>query len=96
MIDIFLDDNYDIVFNENGDFIPIEFIYDAQYQDLSIVMNIDRGNNKQFPTLGAAIYKSINGNESDLFSSIISNANSCGIKIKNIYIDVYNKIQILI
>lgn len=96
MIDIFLDDNYDLVLNDNGDFIPIEFSYDAQYQDLSIVMNIDRGHNKQFPTLGAAIYKSINGNESELFSSIISNATSCGITIKNIYIDTNKKIQIVI
>jgi hypothetical protein len=96
MIDIFLDENYEIVFNENGDFVPIEFNYDAQYQDLSIVMNIDAGHNKQFPTLGAAIYKSINGVENELFSSIISNAQQIGVDIKDIYIDTNKKIQILI
>jgi 5-enolpyruvylshikimate-3-phosphate synthase len=95
MIDIFLDEDYDLVFS-GGDLQTIDVDTDMQYQDLSIILNIDAGHNKQFPNIGCAIYKSINGKESDLFSSIISNAKSCGITVKQVYIDIEKKIQILI
>jgi len=93
-MDLLIDTAYSLVFSSNGDLLITDSEIDSDYQDLSILLNIDTGHNKQFPDLGVAIYKSINGNERELFSSIIDNARRCGITIKDIYIDNNSVLQI--
>ena len=95
MTDIALNSNLEILFDAAGDFL-INEDFNVSIQDINILLLIDVGHNKQFPNLGVALWKSINGKESELFSSIISNAASCSIKIKNIFIDENNSLQIQI
>lgn len=95
-MDILIDNDYDLVITEKGDFVEIISNIDKQYQDLSILLNIDFGQNRQFPNLGVAIYKEQNGVENQLFSKIKSQAIISDIDIKNIYNDVNNQIQIII
>jgi hypothetical protein len=93
-VDLLINEQYSLVFSKNGDLLTTDFEIESDYQDLSILLNIDTGHNKQFPELGVAIYKSINGNEKELFSSIIDNAKRCAITIKDIYIDNNGLLQI--
>ena len=95
MIDIFINQNYDFEFTASGDLKGIELDVERQYQDLSILLNIDQGHNKQFPALGVALYRYQNGIEQDLISKVIDNAQQCNININNIFIE-NNKLQIIL
>lgn len=85
-IDIKFNSDYDLEFTANGDLVAIDTKFDADYQYLAILLNIDRGHNKQFPNLGIAAENAINGPEVTLFNNIRNNALATNLNIKRLEI----------
>lgn len=95
MIDLLINNNtFDILFSSDGDLLSLDTENDRRAQDLSILLSIDHGHNKQYPNLGIAYYKSINGNEKELINTILTQSSLANIGVSNVYIDNNQVLQI--
>jgi hypothetical protein len=93
MTDIKIDDNFDFVFNNDGDLILINED-DLKLQDLKVLLCISPTQNKQFPLLGINIIGSINGATQELTNTIITQGKLNSLPITSVFIDNENKLNI--
>lgn len=93
MTDIKIDDNFDFVFNNDGDLILINDD-DLKLQDLKVLLCISPTQNKQFPLLGIDLVSSINGNSNDLVTTIKEQAKLNSLPVSSVFIDINNILNI--
>jgi hypothetical protein len=97
MIDLGINvNNGEFLFNSSGDLNTIDYEDERIYQDISILLNIDLGWNKQFPKLGIGLLKEKNGNSNQLTGEVLRQSKLINAKVSRAYIDGEQNLQIII
>jgi hypothetical protein len=97
MIDLQINPNTgELLFDRTGDLKYIDDEEERVFQDLSILMNIDFGHNKQYPKLGIGYITEKNGNSENLTQEINRQSKLINCKISRAYIDTQQNLQIII